>query len=331
MRLKDFRGCLIILNIILLFFVGVVTGLIFFIYYHRYCLLSESEYIGIESSIISSDKGFGFLLNGRCSFQKIKVRKIAYFDVNGRINCGSKVLIGNVVFNLSYPVPMIAIVIDDFGWSYEVAELFLDLPFVVTWSILPYEKYSKEVFNLAQKWGVHRILHLPMEAVGDSPYYPNVIKANMSKEQIAYAVKKAILYFDGDIEGVNNHRGSLVTKDENLMCYVLSVLKRYNLYFLDSFTVPGSIAYKVARRMGLRCAYNKLFLDNSSEVKDIKCRIYQLIGIAKRDKWAVGIAHARFSTFKALLESAEYIEKSGVSVVPLATIVDYLYFKNKRK
>ena len=73
-------------------------------------------------------------------------------------------------------------------------------------------------------------------------------------------MKKMIRQFP-DCIGANNHMGSLVTTDESVMRIVLEVLKKHNLFFVDSRTSNSTIAYDTAKKMMIPTFKSNLFLD----------------------------------------------------------------------
>jgi polysaccharide deacetylase 2 family uncharacterized protein YibQ len=52
-------------------------------------------------------------------------------------------------------------------------------------------------------------------------------------------------------------------------------LKKEDLFFVDSRTSASSLGYKLAGQMGVKTGRNQLFLDNSSEVSQIKKKIWE--------------------------------------------------------
>lgn len=216
--------------------------------------------------------------------------------------------------------PRVAIVIDDFGFSVGVARQFLELPFPVTWAIIPFRPHSGEVARIARLEGIPFLVHMPMEAWGDSKRYPNVLRVGMREEEVEEAVERALSSLPG-AEGMNNHRGSLATEDRRLMGYLMRALSRRGLYFLDSMTTPRTVAFRAAREEGLGWALNDLFLDNEPEEEAIALRMRQLASMALRRGSAVGICHARPQTYSALLRNYRIFEEMGVELVHLRDLI----------
>ena len=125
----------------------------------------------------------------------------------------------------------VSIVIDDFGPDLGVAKQFASLPFPVTMSVLPHQAHSREIAELAHRKGREVILHLPMEPL-DTRENPGrgALLLSMSGDEIRRNISAALdtsPYFDG----VNNHMGSRMTRDEQMMKTVLSGTQRTRSLF----------------------------------------------------------------------------------------------------
>ena len=70
-----------------------------------------------------------------------------------------------------------------------------------------------------------------------------------------------------NVIGVNNHMGSFLTQDRKAMAVVLGEIKRKGLFFVDSRTTSKTVAYDVARKLGLKSAMRDVFLDDIEDEK----------------------------------------------------------------
>jgi polysaccharide deacetylase 2 family uncharacterized protein YibQ len=123
------------------------------------------------------------------------------------------------------------------------------------------------------------------------------------------------------IIGVSNHMGSLFTQDEHAMGLLITVLKAQGLYFLDSVTTSGSMGYRVAKKHGIKAFKRDVFLDNGDDPIYIEAQWYQLIDVARRQGYAVGIAHPKKNTIAFL---GKILKNNEVDVVPLSKIADFM-------
>ncbi len=217
--------------------------------------------------------------------------------------------------------PRLAFIIDDLGYEWEIANKIIGLEFPVALSILPYLQFSKELAEKGKNSNQEIMLHLPMEAK-DENYNPGpgAIKTDMLEEEIRQAVRGAIFDFPYVI-GVNNHMGSRITENQKIMRIILQEIKRYQLFFVDSLTSKNSIAYQLAREMGVKTAVRSVFLDNENELDYIAGQLKEAKEFALKNGVAIAIGHARINTYYALRKFIPELIKEGIEVVPISTIV----------
>jgi polysaccharide deacetylase 2 family uncharacterized protein YibQ len=216
----------------------------------------------------------------------------------------------------------IALVVDDFGYTKgALVEEFFDLDIAFTASVIPTLPYAGYVLTRAAGAGKQTILHLPMEAESFTSDVPAVL-TSMSRSEIVSLVDRYLDATPGVI-GVNNHLGSVATRDEAVMEAVLDVVKRRNLFFFDSLTSSQSVAYTTARRLGVPTARNDLFIDTDTEDEHVVGeRLNRLLVIAKKRGSAVGIGHPRSWTLTAIREFRERTKSAGVEFVFLSSLVE---------
>ena len=184
----------------------------------------------------------------------------------------------------------IVFVIDDAGNNIKELEPFLSIPGPLTIAVLPGLPYSAEAARRIRAAGKEVILHQPMEAIGGQDPGPGAIISGMSPEEIKSIMARNIAEV-GPVTGVNNHQGSKITSDSNMMQTVLAFCLENNLYFLDSRTTADSVVPVVARRVGIKFAERNVFIDNEQN-KDAMLR-YITNGLtrAQRNGLSVMIGH----------------------------------------
>ncbi|MEN2998455.1 MAG: divergent polysaccharide deacetylase family protein [Brevinematia bacterium] len=194
--------------------------------------------------------------------------------------------------------PIICIVIDDFGYSLEeyVVKAIKDLP--ITISIIPFLERSKEVYQIARRFGKEVILHIPMEAYRNEGNEKRYIRTSMSEEQIVSFLEEA--FQEIDAEGINNHMGSKATEDERVMTAVISFLRKKNKFFLDSITTPNTVGMRKARECGMVPLKRDIFLDNYSTRYHILDQLENMEKIARTKGYCIAIGHARKGTLHTL-------------------------------
>ncbi len=197
--------------------------------------------------------------------------------------------------------PRIAIIIDDIGYDRKVAYALSELDPNITFSVLPFAPFGKQISEKLHKNGVQLMLHLPMEPTD----YPNVnpgpgaILSTMNPDELLDQVRKDI----NDIPyivGVNNHMGSELTRHSNQMNQVFTILKKKNLFFIDSRTASNSQGKASARLLKIKFAQRDVFLDNTQEADYITGQFKELIGLAKKHGSAIGIGHPYKATLATL-------------------------------
>ncbi len=218
--------------------------------------------------------------------------------------------------------PRVAIVIDDLGYDKKIFRSFVDLGIPITFSILPGVRFSKHIASEAKRLNYEVMLHLPMQ-----PHNParnpgsGVISLDMSRDEMLRQLSEdieAVPYIDG----VNNHMGSHFTENRTAMNIILEDLHRRGLFFLDSRTSPRSVAYNVAKRIGVKSGKRDVFLDNKRDIEYIKGQIDEAIRIAKLSGEVTVIGHPRRETVAALREKISDFKKEGIELVVVSALLD---------
>jgi hypothetical protein len=151
--------------------------------------------------------------------------------------------------------------------------------------------------------------------------YRWIVLEGMSESEIKKLVREAI----EDIphaRGLNNHMGSLITTQEKPMRAVLEVIKKENLYFVDSRSSHNSVAFSLARSMGVESARNDSFLDNEREIEYIKERFYSHLESLESGGGSVAICHSTLATAHAIKEIVSGLEKRKVQLVFVSEVVE---------
>jgi polysaccharide deacetylase 2 family uncharacterized protein YibQ len=213
----------------------------------------------------------------------------------------------------------IAILIDDFGdRSDALAYSFLDLDANLSISIIPGLPRSKQITSEAMARGHEIVLHLPMEPVdGSYPDHGYTLITEMSQEQVTDVFRKAYKLLPG-IKGVNNHMGSKITTDRRIMGYLMTAIKPYNLYYLDSRTIATTVAYETAMANGVRCAERDVFLDTNQDKESIRKSMSELAEKAETNGTAIGIGHCHPNTLDVLREEIPRLEERGFRLIRLS-------------
>jgi len=218
-------------------------------------------------------------------------------------------------------LPKLVIIIDDLGYDKRIAQKFIDLNANFTFSILPHSPFQKKIASSAHQKGLEIMLHLPME-----PFeYPLVnpgdgaLLSTMSPDELIDQLESNLNDVPY-IKGVNNHMGSKLTSTSTQMYQVFSILKKRNLYFIDSRTTSKTLCRPSARLLQLPFSERDIFLDNILKRDEIQRQLEKLIEIAKKHGYAVGIAHPHQTTYIVFRKMLPELKKQ-VQLVPASKVV----------
>ena len=216
----------------------------------------------------------------------------------------------------------VAIVIDDCGYDLASVRTLLDTGLPFSYAILPFKTYSSDVLELVKNHGRVPMLHLPMEPLNAAAMSEgaNTVRTSLSAADKAALTRRAVNSLPGII-GVNNHQGSKATGDSATMKVVLRELKSQGLFFLDSHTTSSTVARDTAQSLGVATARNDIFLDNSSNVADIRAQIYKAFAMAEKNGSVIAICHARVNTAKCWQQYAAEFKKTGITFVPVTELL----------
>lgn len=223
------------------------------------------------------------------------------------------------------PGARVAIVIDDLGGNLRAAHELLELGEPLTFAVLPKLPHSREIDRAASQAGREVLLHLPMEPIGypEKNPGPGALMGSMSPEKMMAVLEEDLEDVPHSI-GVNNHMGSLLTEDEEVMRRILSYVKERKLFFLDSYTTPRSVVEKVAGQLGLPSASRQVFLDHVPYDEDyVDGQMDKLIEAAKEHGVAIGIGHPHQATIAALKKRLPTLAQQSVTVVPVSLLVKH--------
>lgn len=221
--------------------------------------------------------------------------------------------------------PRIAIIIDDLGYDEDMAGLFCSLDYPVTISILPDSPHAKSVAALARSKGKQVLLHLPMEPL-EYPAVdpgPGALLSGMETDEML-AVLESDLASVPYAQGVNNHMGSRLSREETVLNPLFTALKARGLFFVDSVTAPGPQARAAARMLRLPFAQRDVFLDHEQTREFVEKQMDRLVALAQKNGHAIGIGHPHEVTYEVLRERLPELADTAVisPVSELTEIVD---------
>ncbi len=219
-------------------------------------------------------------------------------------------------------IPRIAIIIDDLGYQLIAGERVIALPGPVACAILPGAPRARHLANAANERGKEVLLHLPMQATGhESRVEPTRMTLDMSRSKFAATFDAA---FDSvpHVIGINNHRGSLLTRHPGHMRWLMEeLLEREGLFFVDSFTTHESVALQIAAELGVHAKKRDVFLDPDSTTQTLQREYNRLKSVARKRGTAIAIGHPYEATLALLERELPLLAEQGFDLVPVSELV----------
>lgn len=217
--------------------------------------------------------------------------------------------------------PTISIIIDDIGYRLQDDLHSLSLPGPVAYAILPHAPHTEKMSQLASKNNKEILLHQPMQAMEKNEYLgPGALTLNMSQEEFLQTLNININAVQNLI-GINNHMGSLLTRHPGHMQWLMETMKANGQFYVDSLTSDDSVASRLAKENNIPYLTRDVFLDNKLDEKYIRGQFMELVKVAKRKGFALGIGHPHPATTAVLLKMLKDVQKHGVKFISLKSLI----------
>lgn len=214
----------------------------------------------------------------------------------------------------------VAIIIDDIGYQ-KADPLLIQLPYALTFAVMPFAPQSQEMAELASRQNKEVMLHMPMEAVAQNHLLgKGALRRSMSKSQVQQALHQALAQIPQAI-GVNNHMGSLYTSLPQQMDWTMQVMAERGLYFIDSKTTAHSAVLRATSAHQIKSRSRDIFLDNDKSQAALDKQFNQLIKLAKQQGSAIAIGHPYPETYRYLKRNLDRLAASGIELVPASQLL----------
>ncbi len=217
------------------------------------------------------------------------------------------------------PQPTIAIIIDDMGNQYEPGLALVELPYPLTLSFLPQRPYTQQLSQLAHEAGKEIMLHAPMETARGLGLGYGALTSGMSEQEI----KRTLMRTLNDIPyvmGVNNHMGSHLTQQTQVMAWLMEVLREYPYYFVDSRTSAQTVAQRVALEHRIPSLSRDVFLDHEQNWEFVDQQFKRLLDIAHKQGTAIAIGHPHEVTIRYLREALPQLDEAGIRIATVSAL-----------
>jgi polysaccharide deacetylase 2 family uncharacterized protein YibQ len=107
------------------------------------------------------------------------------------------------------------------------------------------------------------------------------------------------------------------------MRQIFSILKKRDLFYIDSRTTAQTVAHPSARLLQLPFAERDIFIDHLDDPIFIRSQIEHLIRRAEHQGHAIGIAHPHENTYQILKTFLPEL-KEKVTLVSASTVVTHV-------
>lgn len=222
--------------------------------------------------------------------------------------------------------PWISIIIDDIGYRWMDDQKALELPGPIAYSIMPHSPHDERMSELAAENGKDVLLHLPMEAAEETKNRflgPGALMLDMTRRQFIQTLYEDLGSFP-NIIGVNNHMGSLLTRQPGHMEWLMESLRTRGMFYIDSMTSRKSVASTVARENHVPYLRRDIFLDNKQNEDYINAQFDELLRIARERGRAIAIGHPHPETIAVLGKRLDTLDREGVVLISLRAMFPML-------
>lgn len=222
----------------------------------------------------------------------------------------------------SATIPVISIVIDDMGVDTKRSLRAVDnLPAAVALSYLAYAPRVKAQVDGAKSKGHEICLHLPWEPKsGHADPGPHALTSDMTEEKLQKTLSANLDAFAG-YDCVNNHMGSKLSRDRLKLTVIMQALKEKNVTFLDSRTIPSSLAEKIARIHGIAATHRDIFIDHNENPQSVSAALGEIESLAREQGIAIAIGHPKDATLAHLEAWLPSLEKKGFRLITLGEAI----------
>jgi len=195
----------------------------------------------------------------------------------------------------------LAIIIDDIGYNLGNGRKIAELPIDITLAVLPFTPHGKMLAEFGHQQGKEIILHAPMSNEHHFPLGPGALTDDISQPLMINILDKNLLNIP-HVKGLNNHMGSQLTQNSEIMGWLMTYLKTRQLYFIDSRTTAKTEALNQAQAHQLPSRKRDVFLDDKRNIQHIRQQLELAIKIAHKQDGAIAIGHPYPETLKVLNE-----------------------------
>ncbi|WNY67095.1 divergent polysaccharide deacetylase family protein [Borreliella lusitaniae] len=177
--------------------------------------------------------------------------------------------------------PKFYLIIDDVGYDEFMLEQFIKLNLEINYAIIPFLPKSMSLYKKLKNNNKTVIIHFPMQSKHRNSIEKFHINIKDKKEEIHKKIEKTFKKYP-DVKIMNNHMGSLITSNKDLMKIILIKLKDIERYFFDSVTIAGSVPETIGKEIGVRVEKRDVFLDSKDTEESVLRELEKAKNIARK-------------------------------------------------
>lgn len=228
-----------------------------------------------------------------------------------------------------YAHGQMVLVMDDLGNQRRSGLDAIALPWVSTVAIMPGRPFTAELAEYAHSLGKEVIVHAPMANLTDFPLGPMGLTRDHGSHALLLNLRDAIDSVPFAV-GLSNHMGSRLTQDAEAMGWIMRELRRQNLYFFDSRTIAGTVAWQVAEEHSVPWSMRQVFLDHYQTREFITAQWQLAMDRVASGQTVTVIAHPYPETL-AFFNDLNDFPQDQTALVPLSHILNYPVISLRRQ
>ena len=204
---------------------------------------------------------------------------------------------------------------------------------MLVYAVLPDGPHAESLARLAHARGKEVLLHLPLQSTNDTAgggAEPSELRLDMSERRFKRVLRESLERVPHAL-GVNNHRGSLLTRHPGHMAWLMAEVRERGLIFVDSRTTHRTVAQDIAREFDVPSTRRDVFLDDDPAPEAIAAQFLRLKRIAWRRGDAVGIGHPYPTTLEFLETALPALSEEGFELIGLRELIANQHDANPRQ
>lgn len=216
--------------------------------------------------------------------------------------------------------PALVILIDDLGDNLAQGQAAVALPGPLSYAVLPHSPHGPRLARQAHLAGKEVMLHAPMANTHERALGPGALTPDLNRRDFIRVLREDLNSVP-QAQGVNNHMGSLLTRQRQPMAWLMEELERQQLFFVDSLTTSDSLAWRLARERGLPWLRRDIFLDHERTPDFVHRQFKKALALARQRGWALAIGHPYPVTLDYLRRALPLLDEMGIRRLTVGALI----------